>query len=151
MIENPIIKDISINDNNNLVNVNMITQNHRVAIVIENSGESNYILKVSVLGKDGSELLGTDNYIRINSQHAMIINNSNASGDKTYTVNIKYFTKDSEIEILEKNITREIRASEGSNITKLYHFSKNNLLESDSDALFAWDQMNDIISGETIE
>ncbi len=151
VIEKPVIKNISADINSNIVDINMVTQNHRVAVIIENSEDSNYILKAFIFGEDGTELLKSDDYIQNDDRHAMIINNTAASEDEIYTVEIKYYTKHSEVEMLNKTITRQISASKASNITKLYHFSKDNLLESNIDALFSWNSMKEIISGEYLD
>lgn len=141
-----IIKQIT--SENNDVSVPMTSDSHRFAVVLENSSDSKYLLKVTIEDNSGNVILGPDDFIGVGKQIAMVINNDDAKGDKTYRVNVKCFSKNSKIEFPEYQKEKTINVGERVSSTKLYVFSKDKLLESEGDFSFNWELMEEIDSGE---
>lgn len=144
-----IIKQIT--TSNNSVNIPMTSDSHRLAVVLENSTESKYLLKITVEDDLGNIVIASDDYIGIGSQIAMVINDNDAKGEKEYTVTVRCFSKNSNIEFPEYQKEKTIRISERVNSTKLYVFSKDELLESEGNFAFNWELMEEVDSGEILD
>lgn len=149
--KNPVIKVISTDDSKNGVTINMGTVHHRVAAVVENDTDSEYLLKVSIEKGQGEVLLSTTEFIQIGSQVAFVINDSDAVGAIDYTVRIKHFTKTSQDEIADKEITDVIEAVSYNNRTRLYHFTKSTFEKGNATSTITWDILDAINDNKTYE
>jgi len=148
--ENPLNVKIS-NSNNNTASISMVTENHRVVVVLENSYDSEYYLYMEILEDGNATPLCSSSDVGnlpVGMQDAIVVNNENAKGSKTYTVKVTYYTKDSNMEV--GIITKTIVANAYDNITKLYHFNKGELEVGDAEAFMTWTPMEKDNSGETI-
>lgn len=149
--EKPLIKEISPDMDDNTVDIVMTTESHRLAVVVENAEDSEYLLKVSIETEGGEVLLSSSGLMGIDTQAAFVVNDDDAYGAKNYNLKIRCFTKKSETEIKDMTIVRPIAAQSRDNITKLYHFSKDELYTSSSDVSFTWNVMKENNSGEYIQ
>lgn len=149
---NPVEVNIS-NGNSNSISIPMVTNNHRVVVVLENSNESKYNLSWEVLESDNTNPLVSSSQageLPVGTQDAIVINSESAKGSKRYTVRVTYSTINSGVEV--GTITKTIDANAYDDITKLYHFSKRDLLEAEAEISFmTWTPMRDDNSGETIK
>lgn len=150
-VEEPVVTDISANAEDNIINLSMVPMSHRLAVVLENPVDSKYILKISVEKEDGSVLVNTQDFVETGSQVALVINDDSAIGDENYTVKVNYFTKITGTEMLDRTISKTLEVRQGANITKLYSFSKEELIESNSNTLFTWKHMEENHSGEYLQ
>jgi len=145
--DNAVEKVISAGDN--AITVNMVTDNHRVAVVLENPDGSEYVLKIKIWEGDEDLFPLVDDFIEAGAQEAFVINNAEATGSKTYTVKVSYFTRVSH-ELMD-TITKTISVVSYDNITKLYQFSKDDLLEGEASTTFTWTPLEEKNSGEPIQ
>jgi hypothetical protein len=143
----PLEKIIYTDNTDNPATLSMVTQNHRVAVVVENTASSQYVLKASV-AKEGSPVLESANFIEIGKQDAMVINDSNAEGTIDYAVKIVYYTKINHVAI--DSVERIINATASNSITKLYSFKKGDLLTGNSSSTITWTPLTDSAEGEEI-
>lgn len=143
-----VVKEIT--TNNIQVSIPMVTDSHRLGVVVENTIDSEYLLKVSIQDEEGKLLLSSQDFMNIGTQDAFVINNNDAKGDKTYKVSVRYFTKGSKIEMQDKTIIRTINIGSKTNFTKLYVFSRDELLESSSSMSLSWKYIEDVNSGELL-
>jgi len=146
--ESPLNKVIYTESSSNQATLAMITENLRVAVVVENTASSQYVLKASIL-KDTTVVLESSSYIQKGHQDAIVINNLNAKKSISYTVKITYYTPDSYLEM--GTIERTIDATASSSITKLYSFNKNELFTGDSSSTITWTPLTDTAEGEEID
>jgi len=71
-------------------------------------------------------------------------------------VEVQYFTKDSHEPMLDESgdvqvFTKEVTANALDNVTKLYRFTKDGLLQGDVNATITWEQKDPTADGEIIE
>ncbi len=155
-VSEPTADIVVANDATNAITVNMNSENHRVAFVMENPSTSLYDIKWRVSVKDGAVLNTWSDYMDAGTQQAYIINDAYAVNARTYMVEVQYFTKDSHEPMLdesgdEKVFTKEVTANALDNVTKLYRFTKEGLLQGDVNATITWEQKDPIADGEEIE
>lgn len=144
--------NVVISNGGNSTNISMVTQNHRVAVILENPSKSNYLLSFDILeqGKDNPLLSsGSNRRLTPGTQHAMVINDRNAKGNKRYIIRVNYYTIGSGVWVGQ--ITKTIDAAAYDNIAKLYHFNKGGLEVGNATISWInWTPMDKITGGETI-
>ena len=137
------------NRSDNRASISMVTENHRVAVVLENSYDSKYNLALEIKESGSSVPLFSSTYfIPVNTQDAFVINNDDARGNKTYTVTVTYYDKYSYAAV--GSVVKTIVAGACDNITKLYYFNKGELEVGDVEAFMTWVPWVTDNKGETI-
>jgi hypothetical protein len=150
--ENPVIKVISTDNTKNDITISMVTDYHRLAVVLENSNDSQYLLKMQIEKGEAHEvLLATPDFVGIGDQVVFIINNDEAKFDIDYTVRIKHFTKDSEEELVEIEIEDVIETFAAQNRTRLYYFTKSTYQTGDASATITWAPWETVNDNKTYE
>jgi len=145
----------------NGVSLQMETEDHRLAIILENPTSSMYDLEMTVYKKVGdvktkmfsSKEKITENAELINQgeQVAYVINDEAATGEITYVLEVKYYMTDSHDLIKDKTITPDdIVVGASSNNTKLYRFIKGQLLTGSASVELNWVPLTEINSGENL-
>lgn len=114
----------------NNVEIAMASENHRVAIVLENASVNN-TLKMEIL--NGATLIHTFDAVAAGADVAYIINDAAAKNDITYTVKVTYNNGTDDVVI-----TKTIDAVALKNITKLYRFASDKLDTGDATFTFTW-------------
>lgn len=150
---------ISNNSSKNNVALQMDTEDHRLNIVLENPTTSLYDLEMRVYEQGNSTPLfnsktkaaaGNDNLLDQGQQVAFVINNELATGDKTYVLEVDYYTTDTHILMEGRTISKTIAIEATTYTTKLYRFKKENLLEGNSSINFTWKWLEETNTGEDL-
>lgn len=149
------------------VSLKMETEDHRLSIVLENpasdlyTGDVDYDIEMNVYEDEegtkpviGSKVYVKDGGVEVNDglinqgeQLAFIINNEDATGDKTYYLHVKYYTTGSHADVSDKFIKVKIEVKAGSNNTKLFRFYKKTLLVGSTTVGLGWKFIEDESDG----
>lgn len=145
--ENSVDKIVTV-DGTNDVALNMVTTNHRVAMLVENKSDKYRIRVIYVGAKPRSASMSYIIDPRWIKGYAVVYNDDDAKGTIDYSVTVEYYTKDTGIKV--GTIKKEFTVTAGQNVTKYYRFVNTTLVEGDATLNITWTPMTDDAGGEDL-
>lgn len=131
------------NGNLNEVSLNMVTDNHRFAVAIENASDD-YTIRCRVIG------FGREFYKELYNKgtcFGVVYNDDDYVGTKNVTVRIEY---QSRITWVKETFEKTYTVNGGQDITRYFRFNKGVVEGGSFSANITWVPLNDNIGGENV-